>query len=41
MTVDILHRVEISVDEEKQYIEKEQKILYNKIIDKYRELNKW
>lgn len=41
MTVDIYYRKIISVDEEKLYIQKEQEILYEKIINKYREIKKW
>ena len=36
MTVDILNKVIINVDGEKLYKEKEQKILYEKIINKYK-----
>ena len=36
MTVDILNRFIINVDEEKLYKEKEQNILYEKIINKYK-----
>ena len=36
MTCDILNRHHISDDEEKLYKEKEQKILYEKIISKYK-----
>ena len=36
MTVDILNRVIINDDEEKLYKEKEQKIIYEKIINKYK-----
>ena len=41
MTVDIYYRKIISVDEEKLYIQKEQEILYEKIINKYRGIKKW
>ena len=41
MTVDIYYRKIISVDEEKLLIQKEQEILYGKIINKYREIKKW
>ena len=41
MTVDIYYRKIISVDEEKLLIQKEQEILYEKIINKYREIKKW
>ena len=36
MMVDILNKIIINVDEEKLYKEKEQKILYEKIINKYK-----
>ena len=36
MTVDVLNRFIINVDEEKLYKEKEQNILYEKIINKYK-----
>ena len=41
MTVDILNRIIISVEEEKLYIQKEQEILYDKIINKYWDIKKW
>ena len=41
MTVDIYYRKTFSVDEEKLLIQKEQEILYEKIINKYREIKKW
>ena len=41
MTVDILNRELVSPDEEKLYREKEQKILYEKIIEKYRDNKNW
>ena len=41
MTIDIYYRKIISVDDEKLYIQKEQEILYEKIINKYREIKKW